>query len=493
MGFDPEFEQRMGAHSLARLLGEWRPRDGRGLATALADRVRLLVLDGRLPLHTRVPAERELASMLDVSRTTVAAAYDALRDDEVLHSRRGAGSWTQLPGRAGSAGPQPFAPTSDPALYDLAIAALSCPTEEMRAAATEAARDLDAHLCRPGYELEGIPVLRNAIADRYSARGLPTSPDQILVTTGAQGAISLIVSALTSPGDRVLVEHPSYPNALGAITRQAARPVPLPMAPGPFGTSGWDLDLATAAVRDAAPRLAYLIPEFQNPTGAVLDAAGRAQVVDLARRTGTPVVADETLAELWFDEAPPAPLAAHGGLDSPLVLTVGSASKIFWGGLRIGWIRTSAPMVRRLAAFRSTIDLGSSVYEQVLAAKLLAQIEVIAPQRRAQLRTARDHLTDQIDRLFPTWRAGRPPGGLSLWVDLGSPDSSRLVTAARRRDVLLAAGPRFGLDGAFERNLRVPFTLRPDRIDEALRRIGVAWSEIDRIGPVTDPAECSVA
>jgi DNA-binding transcriptional MocR family regulator len=490
---DHEFEQRMGARSFARLLGEWRPRDGRGLATALADRVRLLVLDGRLPLQTRVPAERELASVLDVSRTTVAAAYDALRDDEVLHSRRGAGSWTQMPGRA-SAGPQPFAPTSDPELYDLALAALPCPTDEMRVAATEAARDLDAFLCRPGYELQGLPVLRSAIADRYTARGLPTSPDQILVTSGAQGALSLIATALTSPGDRVLVEHPSYPNALGAIARQGARPVPVPLVLEPDGGSGWDLDLATAAVRDAAPKLAYVIPDFQNPTGAVLDAAGREQLVDLARRTGTPLIADETLTELWFEEPPPPPLAAHGGADSPLVLSVGSASKVFWGGLRIGWIRTTAPMVRRLAAFRSTIDLGSPVYEQVLTAKLLADIEVIAPQRRAELRLTRDRVAGQLSTLFPTWRtAGLPPGGLSHWVDLGSPDSSRLVTAARRRDVLLAAGPRFGLDGAFERYLRVPYTLRSDRMDEALTRIAAAWSEIDRMGPVTDPGECSVA
>ena len=232
-------------------------------------------------------------------------------------------------------------------------------------------------------------MLRTAIADRYTARGLPTSPDQILVTNGAQGALSLIVTALTSPGDRVLVEHPSYPNALGAIARQGARPVPLPMVPGPNGTAGWDLELATAAVRDAAPKLTYLIPDFQNPTAAVLDASGREQVVDLARRTGTPVIADETLAELWFEEPPPAPLAAHGAADSPLVLTVGSASKVFWGGLRIGWIRTSAPLVRRLAAFRSTIDLGSPLFEQVLVAKLLDGIEVTAPRRRAELRAGR--------------------------------------------------------------------------------------------------------
>ena len=91
-----EIDRRIGARSAARLLGDWRPPDGRGLTDALADRVRLLILDGRLPLQTRLPAERELAGALGVSRTTVAAAYEALRGAGMLHSRRGAGSWTQL-------------------------------------------------------------------------------------------------------------------------------------------------------------------------------------------------------------------------------------------------------------------------------------------------------------------------------------------------------------------------------------------------------------
>lgn len=95
-------ERRIGARSFARLLGQWRPPDGRRLATALADRIRLLVLDGRLPMQTRVPAERELAAALEVSRTTVAAAYDTLRDAEVLRSRRGAGSWTRTGPAAGT-------------------------------------------------------------------------------------------------------------------------------------------------------------------------------------------------------------------------------------------------------------------------------------------------------------------------------------------------------------------------------------------------------
>ncbi|MGH8965279.1 MAG: GntR family transcriptional regulator, partial [Actinomycetes bacterium] len=126
-------ERRMGAHSFGRLLGDWRPPDGKRLAGALAERIRLLVLDGRVPLQTRVPAERELAVALSVSRTTVATAYDSLRAAGVLHSRRGAGSWTRLPaGPAGDASSGPFSPHGDNTRHDLAHAALSAPAEALR-------------------------------------------------------------------------------------------------------------------------------------------------------------------------------------------------------------------------------------------------------------------------------------------------------------------------------------------------------------------------
>src|SRR5580765_793614 len=123
-----DVDRRIGARSFARLLGDWRPPGGRGLTAALADRVRLLVLDGRLPLQMRVPAERELAVALDVSRTTVAAAYEALRDAGILHSRRGSGSWTRLPsGTAGTDVSSPFSPHGDRTMFDLAHASLPAP------------------------------------------------------------------------------------------------------------------------------------------------------------------------------------------------------------------------------------------------------------------------------------------------------------------------------------------------------------------------------
>ena len=484
-----DLDRRIGARSFARMLGDWRPPQDRGLADALADRVRLLVLDGRLPLQTRVPAERELAVELEVSRTTVAGAYDALRAAGVLRSRRGAGSWTQLPdGPTGPVAPSPFSPHGDRTLFDLAHAALPAPSDALRRAAAGAVQDLDALLGGHGYDLLGLPALRAAVAERYTERGLPTTPDQVLVTAGAQHAIALVLALFTGPGDRVLVEHPTYPNALDAIASRGARPVGLPMSAG-----GWDLDLLAATVRDAAPRLAYLIPDFQNPTGAVLDADGRAALVALARRTGTPLVLDETLAELWLDAPGPAPAAASGAADSPHVLTIGSASKLFWGGLRVGWVRGAASTVRRLAASRAAVDLGSPALEQLVTARLLADVAAVAGLRRIELLDARERLLTRVRELFPGWRPVRPAGGLSTWIDLGEPVSSRLAVAARRHDVLLAAGPRFGLDGAFERYLRLPWTLRPERSDEALDRLALAWRGLEHVDDHARPEPVAVA
>jgi hypothetical protein len=215
--------------------------------------------------------------------------------------------------------------------------------------------------------------------------------------------------------------------------------------------------------------------------------------VELARRTGTPLLVDETLAELALDDAPLPPVAAHGAADSPLVLTIGSASKVFWGGLRIGWIRTSAAMVRRLAAVRASVDLGGPTIEQLVVARLMTDVDAVAPARRAELSAARDHLLGRLGEVFPRWRSSRPGGGLSLWVDLGESVSSRLTVAARRHDVLLAAGPRFGVDGAFERHLRLPYTLRRDRMDAALERLVTAWRGLDHAGPAVDAEPVAVA
>ena len=475
---------RRGAPWLAAQLGAWRSgSDGPGYR-ALADRVRLLVLDGRVPSGTRLPAERDLAAVLTVSRGTVTAAYDRLEADGYLARRRGAGSWTTLPSATLTGPSTPFAPlgTASGAL-DLTHAATAAPLEAVHAAAARAVDALPAHLLGHGYDLLGLVELRARIAERYSERGLPTRPDQILVTGGAQHALMLALRTLVSPGDRVLVEHPTYPNALEAVRRGSARPVPMPL-----DDDGWDTALLGRTLREASPRLAYLVPDHQNPTGHLMPDAQRAEVVDLVRRSGTALVVDETLADLRLDAAdgpggpvptPMAALAPAGRTEDVPVVTIGSSSKTLWAGLRVGWLRAPRSVIARLAAARASVDMATPVLEQLIVADLLPRQDALLAPRLTTLRAQRDHLLAALATAIPSWRPSRPVGGLFLWVDLGAPVSSALVVAGAQQDLTLAAGPVFGIGGAFESHLRLPFVHPVDVADAAVTRLAAAWRSLD--------------
>jgi DNA-binding transcriptional MocR family regulator len=149
--------------------------------------------------------------------------------------------------------------------------------------------------------------------------------------------------------------------------------------------------------------------------------------------------------------------------------------------------------VRRLGAARAALDLGGPTMEQLIVSRLLPDVDAVVADRRVDLAAARDHLLGKLAQVFPSWRASRPTGGLSLWIELGAPVSSRLAIAARRHEVLLAAGPRFGVDGAFERNLRLPYTVRREQAETALDRLALAWRDLDRTGPVVEGDPAAVA
>ncbi|SHN34873.1 PLP-dependent aminotransferase family protein [Cryptosporangium aurantiacum] len=467
-------DRRVNGSHLVRLLGDWRTGPLPTAYAGLASRLRLLILDGRIPLHTRIPAERELADALGVSRTTVAAAYERLREDGFLRSRRGAGTWTHLPPAGVSAAGPVATLVEDDDLIDLAHAAPPAPAEWLHAAAECAVTQLTRYLPTHGYDPLGLSVLRTAIASRYTARGAPTTPDQVLVTGGAQHAFALTLRALASPGDRIVVEHPTYPNALEAVRRAGCRPVPVPLGP-----DGWDLEMLAATIRHTAPRLAYLVPDFQNPTGFRLSADDRVALVELAARTGTTLVIDETVAELWLDGGALPPVDT-----SDLIVTTGSTSKTFWGGLRVGWLRASPTMVRRMGAARASMDLASPILEQLMAADLVPRTEEIAEIRRVWLRGSRARLRERLKLRLPSWTPNAPAGGLGFWVDLGAPIASALAISAERQGVALAAGPRFGLDGAFERYVRLPYTLEAETLDLAVDRLAAAYLALG--GEVTE-------
>ncbi|MFG2394469.1 PLP-dependent aminotransferase family protein [Streptomyces lavendulae] len=446
---------------------------------SLADALRTLILDGRIALHVRLPAERDLAETVGASRATVTAAYDLLRESGYVRSRRGSGTWTELPdghrpvGAHSIVGAGGFNADGDPGI-DLAIAAMGAPEGSLTEALAWAAPRLPALARNPGYHPFGLPDLRAAVAERFTRRGLPTRPEQILVTAGAQQAFALVVSLLCRPGDRVVTENPTYANALDALRHARLRTASFAVS-----DRGWDMDVAESTLGQTVPRLAYVIPDFHNPTGALMPERQRLRLLAAARAAGTWLVVDETIADIALDVPAPAPLASLAGrTGADHVITIGSLSKTHWGGLRVGWIRATAKLVTELAAVRVSADMTGSVLDQVVALPLMDRLDRTLPARLAQLRIQRAALAQSLQRHAPEWSWRLPPGGLSLWVDLGEPVSSALAERAAAAGVHIGRGARFGVDpGTFEHRLRIPYTLPADRLDQGVRLLAQAFHE----------------
>jgi DNA-binding transcriptional MocR family regulator len=432
----------------------------------LSDALTLLIGDGRITFGTRLPSERELTEALGVSRTTVTRAYAALRDSGYAEARQGSGTFTRVPGGRERSHDRALLPRpGDGDAIDLNCAAASAPPG-LAAAYAEAAADLPAYLGGHGYFPAGLPQLQRAIAASYDARGLPTDPGQIMVTPGALAAASIVAQAFTGPGDRVLVESPVYPNATQALRGSGAR-----LAASPVDPEGWDLDAVGAALRQTKPRLAYLIPDFQNPTGHLMDEAQREEYARHLRRTGTVAVVDEAHQALALDGQPmPRPFASF----APDAITIGSASKSFWGGLRLGWIRCPENRMDRLTQARVGHDLGAPVMEQLVLARLLADGPVLA-EHVNRLREQRDRLVAAIGAHLADWKFRTPAGGLALWCELPHPTATALATEAERCGVIVAPGPVFAAEGGLDRFVRIPWTRPGDELEEAARRLADAW------------------
>lgn len=465
-------DAQLSARTLSALLGEWR--EGGTAYGALADRIRLLIIDGRIPVDTRLPAERELAEQLELSRTTVTAAYRQLRELGFVQSVRGSGSVTRLTGS-----PTMLSVPGDSGYLDLSKAAMPA-LPWLVEASRRGVEELPKHIGGAGFDPIGTPELRAAIADRYTARGLPTAPEQIMVTIGAQHAIALLSRALIGRGDRALIEQPTYPHAYEALRTAGARLVPVSVVHDETTPDAAARAIETAAfeqaLRQANPAMGYLMPDFHNPTGRSLDAEQRERILAAAARQGTVIVADETTAELNIDRLNnPLPMAAYGD-----AVLVGSVGKTVWGGLRVGWIRAERPLIRKLIGLRAPNDLGTPILEQLIVTELLRDMPRILELRSTQLRAGRDHLMQLLATRFPDWEVPKVHGGLATWVNLGAPVSSQLALAARNHGLLIAAGPRFGIDGAFERFLRLPISYSAEETTRAVDALSLAWGSLLR-------------
>jgi DNA-binding transcriptional MocR family regulator len=459
-------------------LGDWSSGP-EPLQRKLADALRGAIERGDLPPGTRLPAERALAQSLAVSRSTVVAALDGLRAEGLVVSRQGSGTRVAVDARRRLPPPDPsdavrrnvvttaFVEGSSGAIELLGahVEALPSLTPEVFA---EAMQDLAPWLSSPGYVPLGLPPLREAIARLLSSKGVPTSPEEVLVTNGAQQGLALAAALFVRPGDAVLLESPTYLTAIDLLRGAGGR-----LHGVPSGQDGVDVPALREAVDRHAPSLLYLMPTFHNPVGGVLPAAGREAVAQLVESRGLVLVEDEALGELLLGEEPP-PSIARWAPDAS-VLTLGSMSKVFWAGLRVGWVRAPAELIRRLGRLKAVADIGSSLPSQVVAVRLLRTFEQSCAQRRALVTQSRDALVQMLRQHLPSWSFELPRGGLSLWVRLPYGDAAELAQVARRHGVSIVPGHLASPEGGHADRLRLPLTLPPPVLEEGVRRLAGAW------------------
>jgi DNA-binding transcriptional MocR family regulator len=523
---------RLPPAELAAQLGDWSSRPHGSLSRRLAAALRSRIVAGLLPAGVGLPPERQLAQALAVSRSTLVVALDELRAEGLVHSRVGSGTTvgplTGVPigapmgpaiGPDGTDGvPSPRRGRAGASLADRVLGhrgginlGVSAPPDAQHLPDLQlSTADLVAVRPSHGYEPAGLAVLREQIAERQRRAGLPAGPDRVHVTCGAQHAIDLALAALTRPGDRVVVEDPTYPGALDALRRRQLVPIGVPALPG--------AELAehlARACREARPALVYLMASVHNPTGRVLGEEERVAVARAVDRPGSTVLEDDTLADLAFDGRRPPSLAAYCRRAD--VVSVGSLSKVAWGGLRVGWLQGPAAIVAHTVRARHEHDLGTSVPSQLLALQLLRQLDEVIARRRAMLLLGSATLRHELCRQLPGFEPGEPRGGLSAWVrlpaqpttrdgdsnddgdnndgvrnedgDVGGrngggaqPDSGILAQRAARHGVGIAAGGAASLSQG-PAHLRLCFDRPPEELHEGVARLAAAWAELTRRPP----------
>lgn len=474
----------MQATELRDRLSTWDD-DDKPRYKALADRLQELADAGELPPGLQLPAERQLADTLSVSRGTIVRAYGVLREEGLATTRHGSGTVLGdeevAPGsrEAHVAEVLPAdsiysfldTPVRPEGIIDLRGAhwndGIDLPSSALQAFDDDV-RDL---LTTPGYAVAGLPSLREALARHLTESGMPTEPEEVLPTTGAMQAISLIAQLRLAAGDIVVTEEQSYPGALDAFRMLDAHLVGVGV-----GRDGADIGQLRAALR-RRPSLVYLQPSSQNPTGRTMPQPARTMLVDALADTDTLVIDDVTMADMWWDEPPPPPLAAHPRAPQDRILTVGSLSKSIWGGLRVGWIRGARPTITRLARLKASTDLSSSLLSQALAVRLLAHHESIVEMKRTVLRERAGLVGDLLHEHLPEWTWLPPQGGLSLWIDLGWGTSTEFSPYASRRDVSIAPSTVHDVHGRSRHRLRLPVTRYPEVLTEAVQRLEVAWDD----------------
>ena len=317
---------------------------------------------------------------------------------------------------------------------------------------------------------EGFAPLRDWVAQHLAAQGMRLGADQVLITTGSQQGLDLVGKVMVDAGAPVAVEAPTY---LGAL--QAFNPYE-PIYASLAGDADGPLPDALRALPHDAPgtRFAYLVPNFQNPTGRVIPEPRRAALVAEAQAARLPLVEDNPYGDLWFDAAPPAPLAARWPEG---VLYLGSFSKVLAPGLRLGYLVAPPELYPKLLQAKQAADLHTPGFNQRVVHEVIKNgfLDQHVPTIRARYQRQCDAMAEALTRHMPadtTWQ--RPQGGMFFWLRLPAGcDALALLPQAVAAGIAYVPGSAFYAHAADTRTLRLSFvTLSPDDIAEAVFLLG---------------------
>ncbi len=460
------------------------------IATAVADAVRA----GRLSPGDRLPGSRTLADQLDVHRNTVIAAYGELASQSWIETRPGGGSFVaesipdavavDPPGIAADAGFDlargPVAPTYPrvpPGTIMMAGGVPDIrlvPADLLARAYRRAVRSRRGELLDYG-DVRGQPRLRAAIADMLNAlRGLAIGPDDVQITRGSQMALALAAQALVAPGDTIAVEGLGYSPAWGAFRAAGARLVPVRV-----DRDGMDIDRLADIVARERVRAVYVTPHHQYPTLAMMSASRRMALLDLAARERIAVLEDDYDNEFHYRGRPVLPLASADR--AGVVVYVGTLSKAFAPGVRIGYLVAPRPMLDAIAGRRWHLDRQGDPAMEHAVAELLEDGELVRHVRRMRriYNGRRDALIDALRaRLDGVVDFDVPPGGMALWLRTRGIDTDAWAEASLRRGAAFRPGSTFAFDGRPRAAVRIAYApCTEDELRSGVERMAAALED----------------
>jgi len=354
------------------------------------------------------------------------------------------------------------------------------PSEEVLRVVSEVLTDRAATALQYGGG-SGHEGLKVRLAALMAEQGIEVEPADILITVGAQQALDLVGKLFIDPGDEIAVEAPSYVGALSAFSVYEPRYLQIALDDDGLSVDAFEAALAAGA----RPKFLYVCPNFHNPAGVTLSLDRRRRLTEVCRAAGVPIIEDDPYGMLRFEGQP---LPSLRSLDPGNVIYLGTLSKVFCPGIRVGWTVAPAGTTAQLVLLKEAADLCSSNLNMLVAEGWLADrdrwtgtlADLVDVYRRR-----RDACLAALERHFPagtTWT--RPGGGFYVWVTIPGADTKAMLPEAVARGVAYVPGTAFFPDGSGRDRLRLAFCYPPeDAIEEGVRRLGDLLAELPAASP----------